>query len=172
MPAGAIARVCPSGCDPSKPDPPGRSPKERRRASGLTQQEVQPTLNQHVQWTPSADRLYFKKLARVKIWQGWTAVGFRKPTVYLDTSIVSSYWYEGTDVLALGRRVTTREWWDTERSYFTIWASSVTEEELEAGKYPRQREALAMARRLRFLPLLASVREFAQQLVAAHVVPD
>ncbi|HPM79448.1 MAG TPA: hypothetical protein PLF81_02050 [Candidatus Anammoximicrobium sp.] len=99
-------------------------------------------------------------------------MGFRKPTVYLDTSIVSSYWYEGTDVLALGRRVTTREWWDTERSYFTIWASSVTEEELEAGKYPRQREALAMARRLRFLPLLASVREFAQQLVAAHVVPD
>jgi hypothetical protein len=99
-------------------------------------------------------------------------MGARKPTVYLDTNIIASYWYEGTDILALGRRVTTREWWETERSHFAIWASSVTEDELEAGRYPRQRDALAMARRLRFLALPTRVREFAEQLIAEHVVPD
>jgi hypothetical protein len=36
-------------------------------------------------------------------------VAAKKPTVYLDTTILSSYWYEGADVLAIGRRITTRE---------------------------------------------------------------
>jgi len=96
----------------------------------------------------------------------------KKPTVYLDTNILSSYWYEGADVLALARRITTREWWDTERSYFSLFASSVTEAELEAGVYPRQPEALAMARRLRFLPILGESREFSNLLIRRRVVPE
>ena len=96
----------------------------------------------------------------------------KKPTVYLDTTILSSYWYEGSDILALGRRITTREWWETERPDFALWVSSVTEDELEAGSYPRQADALAMARRLRFLPMTMEAREFAQQLMHQHVVPD
>ena len=96
----------------------------------------------------------------------------KKPTVYLDTTIVSSYWYEGSDILSLGRRISTREWWQAERPHFTVWVSSATEDELEAGRYPRQAEALAMVRRLRFLPMLVRVREFAEGLVQQHVVPE
>jgi len=29
----------------------------------------------------------------------------KKPTAYLDTTILSSYWYEGPDILVLARRV-------------------------------------------------------------------
>ncbi len=76
----------------------------------------------------------------------------KKPTAYLDTTILSSYWYEGSDILALGRRIATREWWDTERLNFGLWISSVTEDELEAGQYRRQADVLAMARWLRCLP--------------------
>ncbi len=36
----------------------------------------------------------------------------KKPTVYLDTSIISAFWYEGPDVAMLARRLHTREWWD------------------------------------------------------------
>jgi hypothetical protein len=96
----------------------------------------------------------------------------KKPTVYLDTTIVSSYWYEGSDVLALGRRFATRDWWDTERQHFALWVSSVTLDELKAGQFPRQAETIAMARRLRSLPLLGEAREFAERLVQQHVVPD
>jgi hypothetical protein len=95
----------------------------------------------------------------------------KKPTVYLDTTILSCYWYEGADVLAIGRRITTREWWDAERTHFSLFASSVTEDELEAGVYRRQTEALAMSRRLKFLPMLAESREFAERLIRQHVVP-
>ena len=61
-----------------------------------------------------------------KLTDGLTTVGGsisvrgKKPTVYLDTTIISSYWYEGTDVLALGRRLSTREWWEAERTQFVI----------------------------------------------------
>lgn len=96
----------------------------------------------------------------------------KKPTVYLDTTILSSYWYEGSDILALGRRLTIREWWDTERLHFRLWISSVTEDELEVGQYRRQADALAMARRMRFLPMPARAREFAETLVKEHVVPE
>jgi hypothetical protein len=94
----------------------------------------------------------------------------KKPTVYLDTTVLSSYWYEGADVLAIGRRITTREWWDAERSHFVLFASSVTEDELEAGVYRGQAEALAMSRRLKFLPMLTESREFAELLIQRRVV--
>jgi hypothetical protein len=96
----------------------------------------------------------------------------KKPTVYLDTTIISSYWYEGYDVVPLGRRFATREWWETERRYFTLWVSSVTYDELKAGVYPRQEEATAMANKLRSLPMAAAAREFAERLLHEHVVPD
>jgi len=96
----------------------------------------------------------------------------KKPAIYLDTTIVSSYWYEGSDVLALGRRFATRDWWDTERGHFALWISSVTMDELSAGVYPRQAEAIAMARRLRFLPVLGEIQQFAEELLRRHVVPD
>lgn len=95
----------------------------------------------------------------------------KKPTVYLDTNVVSSYWFQGTDILALGRRITTRDWWDTERQHFTVWVSDVSVDELEAGVYRRQSDALAMVRRLRHLPMTAAVYEFAEELAAAKVVP-
>ena len=32
-----------------------------------------------------------------------------KPGVYLDTNIISAYWYEGSDVMSLARRIHTRD---------------------------------------------------------------
>lgn len=47
-----------------------------------------------------------------------------KPTVNLDTSIISAYWYDGTNVLGLARRVKTRDWWENESPNFAIWVSA------------------------------------------------
>ena len=47
-----------------------------------------------------------------------------KPTVYFDTSVISAYWYEGSDVALLARRLHMREWWDAERKHFSLWASA------------------------------------------------
>jgi len=57
----------------------------------------------------------------------------KKPSVYLDTSIISAFWYEGADVTMLARRMKTREWWDAERRHFILTCSAIAEAELRAG---------------------------------------
>ena len=54
----------------------------------------------------------------------------KKPTVYLDTTIISAEWYDGADVIGLARRLRTRDWWETARPSFSTGISNVTEAEL------------------------------------------
>jgi hypothetical protein len=96
----------------------------------------------------------------------------KKPSIYLDTTIPSAFWYEGADVLAIGRRLQTREWWDAESLGFALLVSSVTEDELSAGKFPRQDECLKMVRRLPYLPISRQVQDFALKLIDLRVVPS
>jgi hypothetical protein len=95
----------------------------------------------------------------------------RKPSVYLDTTIPSAFWYEGGDVLALGRRIVTRDWWEVESSHFQLHVSSVTEDELRAGSFRRQKDCLSMVRRLKYLPITRSTRDFAMELLDSRIVP-
>lgn len=96
----------------------------------------------------------------------------KKPSVYLDTNILSSYWYDGGDVLAISRRNQTRDWWETERKHFEVWASVVTESELSAGEYSKQVNCVRMVRRLKFLPIPAEARDLANRLMELGVIPD
>jgi len=94
-----------------------------------------------------------------------------KPSAYLDTNIVSSNWYTGNDIAGRARRLTTREWWRNERRHLAVWVSAASEDELAAGKFPRQADCLRFVRRLPYLPISTKVRRFAATLVAAGVVP-
>jgi hypothetical protein len=88
-----------------------------------------------------------------------------KPTVYLDTSLISAYWYESNDVVVMSRRWLTRQWWDEERKHFSLLALLVTEDELRAGEFPRQADCLKMIRRLRYLPISRFVSELSETLL-------
>jgi hypothetical protein len=79
----------------------------------------------------------------------WVAMNI--PTVYLDTTIISAYWYPGGDVASQAGRLKTREWWDHERKNFSVWASGVTERELRAGEFRRQDDCVNTVRRLHYL---------------------
>lgn len=59
----------------------------------------------------------------------------KKPTIYLDTNVVSMLHYSGSDIDALSSRMATRDWWESERRYFQVFASSLTERELADGVY-------------------------------------
>ncbi|HLQ47314.1 MAG TPA: hypothetical protein VK137_21395 [Planctomycetaceae bacterium] len=96
----------------------------------------------------------------------------RKPTVYLDTSLISSYWYDGRDGTMIYRRQRTRDWWDAERLYFRCLTSHFTEDELRRGVFPRQRECLRMCRRLPYCPVTAAATNLWFELSDAKLVPD
>src|SRR6266571_1516270 len=95
----------------------------------------------------------------------------KKPTAYLDTSIISAFWYEGADVAMLARRLHTREWWDLERRHFDLWTSAFTDAELRAGAFPRQADCQRMARRLRYLPSTPVAKELAKEILRLMIVP-
>lgn len=95
----------------------------------------------------------------------------KKPSVYLDTSVLSAYWYEGANVAMLSRRLHTREWWELERPGFRSWASAFVEAELQAGSFRRQADCLKLARRLPYLPPSSSVRQLLDEILAREIVP-
>lgn len=95
-----------------------------------------------------------------------------KPTVYLDTTIISAYWYEGTDVASFARRLKTREWWEFERPHFAVWSSAVSEAEFRAGEFRRQSECVSMVQRLRYLPATQVAQSLFERLLAERVVPE
>lgn len=95
----------------------------------------------------------------------------KKPTIYLDTNIVSVLLYDGVDINALSRRMTTRDWWESERRYFEVFASAVTEKELTKGLFAGQDDCLRFVRRLKYVPVVAVARRLAAALVDANVIP-
>jgi hypothetical protein len=39
----------------------------------------------------------------------------KKATGYLDTSVISAFWYDGGDIAMMARRLHSREGWELER---------------------------------------------------------
>jgi predicted nucleic acid-binding protein len=95
----------------------------------------------------------------------------RKPTVYLDTNVISALYYEGGESAAVARRLATWQWWEQERPFFMVHTSGFAEGELAEGAYRGQKAALALVRRITYLPGGAAVRECSDSYLAAGVVP-
>lgn len=95
-----------------------------------------------------------------------------KPAVYLDTNIISAFWYKGEDVAAVARRFHASEWWGLERQHFSVYLSATTINELRAGSFPRQSDCLKMARGLRRLPMTRRTRLVLDELLEARLIPE
>lgn len=94
-----------------------------------------------------------------------------KPTVYLDTNILSTLFYRGGNVPNLARQLKTEEWWEKERKFYTLVTSGRTEDELAQGEYRGQAAALAAVRRLAFLRETAEVKRAAALYLETGLVP-
>jgi hypothetical protein len=94
-----------------------------------------------------------------------------KPSVYLDTNIISAYRYEGSDVMSLARRIHTREWWESERPHFHVWVSATTVNELKDGEFPRQPDCVRMASRISRLAINKATQDVARELLRRRVLP-
>jgi len=94
-----------------------------------------------------------------------------KPTVYLDTNILSVLYYRGRDLGGQYHSATTLEWWNHEREYFSLVSSHATEVELRQGAYRGQDKAVAACRRLPYLPINGEVRRYIDLVREQGVVP-
>ena len=95
----------------------------------------------------------------------------KRPTIYLETSTIAAYWYDGADLATVVRRMRTRDWWEVERRHFALWASGLVEAELSAGVYPREDECVKMVRRLRYLSLSPVACDLRGEILRQGIVP-
>ena len=94
-----------------------------------------------------------------------------RPSIYLDTNILSTLHYTGQDVQTGQQHSAVRSWWETERRWFRVFASKLTEAELSKGQFPGQKKALAEVRRLAHLQLNSNVTERARAYLDARLIP-
>jgi predicted nucleic acid-binding protein len=94
-----------------------------------------------------------------------------KPSVYVDTNILSELHYRGGHVPNLARQLKTEEWWELERKFYVLVTSGRTEDELAQGEYRGRAAALAAVRRLTFLRETPDVRRCAALYLEIGLVP-
>lgn len=95
-----------------------------------------------------------------------------KPTVYLDSNILSMLFYRGSDVRAVGWQVATWDWWETEGSHFRVFTSRYILTELATGEYPGQAQALALVRRQTFLLRTREAKALAARYLGERLIPE
>ena len=95
-----------------------------------------------------------------------------KPTVYIETSIVSYLTARiSRDLVVAGRQQLTRTWWDAQRRHFELYISELVVEECREGDSVASRNRLDA---LRSFPVLQTVPEavkLASRFVAHKCVP-
>lgn len=95
----------------------------------------------------------------------------RKPSIYLDSSFISAYWYSGPSVEGQLRRMKTRDWWNAERRLFELWGSAFVELELRSGVYRHQSKCIRMSRSLKTCPSTSAVKRFFSELLEKELIP-
>ena len=95
----------------------------------------------------------------------------RKPSIYLDSSFISSFWFAGPNAEGQVRRRKSRDWWAAERREFDLWGSAFVVAELQTGIYRHQVESVRMSRTLKFCPMRGSVKRYCQNLLETGLIP-
>jgi len=99
--------------------------------------------------------------------------GTRKPTLYLETTIVSYLAARPSrDILVLSRQQLTRLWWDEQRSRFRVFVSPAVVEEAEAGDRDAAAERLRLLEEVALLPPTPQVEAMADVVRKALHIPQ
>jgi hypothetical protein len=96
-----------------------------------------------------------------------------KPTVYIETSIVSylAAW-PSKDPLRQAHQIATKRWWTTRADAFSLCTSQIVIEEARAGDADAASERLTVLRGLALIELGPDVLDLADRLIAGHALPE
>ena len=95
-----------------------------------------------------------------------------RPSMYLDTSVFSAYWYAGANSDLQSRKNTTREWWDIERQHFNLLSSAFVDAELRHGVFRRQVDCLRMCRRTSYVVIHRKANALQDELLREKIIPE
>jgi hypothetical protein len=91
--------------------------------------------------------------------------------VYIETTIPSFYYEVRTEPEMIARRNWTRTWWDHRRHAYLLVTSEAVIDELQAGTFPNQDQALALLADIRLVPVEPALIEVVETYIARLVMP-
>lgn len=93
-------------------------------------------------------------------------------SVYIETTIPSSYYDERPEPEMVARRHWTRQWWDERRHQYSLFASPAVKDELQKGSHSGKAQKLALIAGLPELEITPDIIEIAQVYVERFVMPS
>ena len=83
-------------------------------------------------------------------------------TVYIETSIPSTYFEQRTEAKMVARRDWTRDWWDNHRKSYRIVTSDPVLDELTRADHPFKQEKIDLLAGVELLPLPDGIEEIVE----------
>jgi len=93
-------------------------------------------------------------------------------TVYIETTIPSSYHDHRPGPEMVARRGWTRQWWDGRRDQYSLFTSAAVLDELRRGSHPDQDRKFALLEGLPLLEITREVVETAEVYIKRYVMPS
>ena len=95
-----------------------------------------------------------------------------KSKLYLETSIPSYLaGRPSRDLLVAAHQQITRDWWDSRRAEFDLYASELVVQEVRAGDAQLAIRRLATLAGVPLLPVSSEILELAEDLIAEGIIP-
>ncbi|MGH8056623.1 MAG: type II toxin-antitoxin system VapC family toxin [Candidatus Entotheonellia bacterium] len=91
--------------------------------------------------------------------------------VYIETTIPSFYHEVRTEPEMIARRNWTRTWWDNRRDAYLVVTSEAVIDELQAGTFPNQDQALALLANIPLVPVEPAIIEIVETYIQRLVMP-
>jgi len=93
-------------------------------------------------------------------------------TLYIETTIPSSYYDERREPEMVARRHWTRQWWDGRRDQYSLFTSAAVKDELRKGRHASMETKLALIGDLPLLETTPEVLEIAEVYIRHLVMPS
>lgn len=93
-------------------------------------------------------------------------------TIYIETTIPSTYYEQRTQAVIVARREWTRRWWDGHRHDYRLVTSDAVFDELERADHPDRQEKLNLMEGVECLPIGDEIAEIVDVYVKRRVMPN
>ncbi|MCD4699692.1 MAG: type II toxin-antitoxin system VapC family toxin [Phycisphaerae bacterium] len=95
-----------------------------------------------------------------------------KPSVYIETSVVSAIDDSRDDPISQAQSLITKDWWENQRRHFDLYYSQAVVAELNRIEFPGQRAALSLLDEMMLLPITPDVDGVAEAYRQHLVMPS
>ena len=92
--------------------------------------------------------------------------------VYVETTVFSARFSHRRDAASVYRRDVTMEWWTSQSARYELCTSRAVLAELQAGDYPGQQEAVALATSVPRIPVPDEARSIAELYMRHRLMPQ